>query len=135
MTKKTLEDRKAYKENRLKHSPRPCTKTICHCKSIPGALTKSPPKIILSAINQQDWEKEFDNALTDGNGNWNPIIVSGDTFYIGGDVDKVKDFIRTNFISKSELKEKIGGNYKGTFTDDAGHDCWYIKDLLKELGL
>lgn len=42
-----------------------------------------------------------------------------------------------NAISK-ELKEckedvlkVIKGNYKGTFTDDAGYSCWYVDDLVE----
>lgn len=32
-----------------------------------------------------------------------------------------------------ECIEIIEENQKGTFTDDAGHDCWYIDSLVKRL--
>ena len=31
-----------------------------------------------------------------------------------------------------EVEKAVGENHKGTFTDEAGHDCWYI-DALKNL--
>ena len=47
---------------------------------------------MLKAFNQKEIKK-FDKELTDGKGNWKPIRVSKDSFYLGGDVDKVKLFI------------------------------------------
>ena len=32
-----------------------------------------------------------------------------------------------------KVKTLININQKGTFTDDAGNNCWYIDDLLKAL--
>jgi hypothetical protein len=31
------------------------------------------------------------------------------------------------------VREEINMNQIGSFTDDAGNDCWYIDDLLKAL--
>jgi hypothetical protein len=34
---------------------------------------------------------------------------------------------------REEIIKDVQLNYKGTFRDDAGNDCWYIDDLVKHL--
>lgn len=33
----------------------------------------------------------------------------------------------------TEIIKLVQENHKGTFTDDAGNDCWYIDDLVRAL--
>ncbi len=34
---------------------------------------------------------------------------------------------------KGRVVEMVKGNHKGTFTDDAGNDCWYIDELVEAI--
>ena len=49
------------------------------------------------------------------------------------DNGKSWDVVENRGVERERLRilEIIKGNYKGAFTDDAGHNCWYVDDLVK----
>lgn len=46
-------------------------------------------------------------------------------------IKQEKDLTREQV--KSEIIKFVQENHKGTFTDNAGNDCWYIDELVKGL--
>lgn len=76
----------------------------------------------------EKWEEMFDKNFHVGN-------LSG---CIKESPITIKNFIR-NLLTENEKRvrgeiiEVIKGNYKGSFTDNAGYDCWYIDDLVSLL--
>ena len=88
---------------------------------------------MLKAFNQKEIKK-FDKELTDGKGNWKPIRVSKDSFYLGGDVDKVKLFIHE---SHQRLIEEVVEKVKRYITKNRHKvermDRYVLDDLVSSL--
>jgi hypothetical protein len=92
----------------------------------------------VTKTKQGDWEKEtketFERIVFETMADMTEVGVQKWEF----DWSKLWNFIRqTREQAKQEgIEEAINWvqvNQKGTFTDEAGHDCWYIDDLVKAL--
>lgn len=45
--------------------------------------------------------------------------------------EAVRNFLKSALLEQQEqIVNIIQGNYKGSFTDDGGNDCWYVDDLV-----
>jgi hypothetical protein len=100
------------------------------------------PVIEMTKTKQSDWEiqtiiKEFndwclENKIPIGERMKTETIMVGDWW-----IKKVELLLTEILQAKQEgIEEAINWvqvNQKGTFTDEAGHDCWYIDDLVKAL--
>ena len=79
--------------------------------------------------SQEEWEKEFDEKFSDGEGNWKPVRVNAKRFYIGGDFDGVKLFIQNLLLAqKREWREKV----EKQINETTGHALDYKEDWHKD---
>ena len=48
--------------------------------------------------------------------------------------EQIEPYVQKRLKEQKEtILKVIQGNYVGTFTDDAGHDCWYIDKLIQTI--
>lgn len=85
-------------------------------------------------IKGNNWEKEFEERFVNKTF---PFLGGQRNFWKGGSqdemkqIDDIKDFISNILYDyKSKVIEVIESNQKGSFTDDAEHNCWYADDLI-----
>ncbi len=63
---------------------------------------------------------------------------NGPEIYEARDIRGIHAFLLASLnkcreVVLSDVGELVKSNSKGSFTDDGGHDCWYIDSLLSHL--